>query len=189
MGALAIGRRARYEALVRVVVEPLRRYAMRRVDHADAEDVVSDALLVLWRRLDDVPTDDPLPWCYGVVRRCLANAERSRRRQRLLTDRLRFVHPQSSPTTGQPILDPTLHRAMGRLRPGDRELLRLWAWEDLAPREIAVVLGTTSNAVAIRLHRAKARLAKELGAGTQTGNGKSRDLAGQIPACDPEATR
>ena len=43
-----------------------------------------------------------------------------------------------------------------------REVLRLWAWEELAPREIAVVLGTTPNAVSIRLHRAKARLRDEL---------------------------
>ena len=34
----------------------------------------------------------------------------------------------------------------------------LWAWEELAPREIALVLGVTPNAVSIRLHRAKGRL-------------------------------
>ena len=38
----------------------------------------------------------------------------------------------------------------------------LWAWEELAPREIATVTGLTANAVSIRLHRAKKRLAAEL---------------------------
>ncbi|MGA8246093.1 MAG: sigma factor-like helix-turn-helix DNA-binding protein, partial [Nocardioides sp.] len=42
------------------------------------------------------------------------------------------------------------------------ELLRLWAWEQLTPSEIATVLGTTPNAVGIRLHRAKERLRAEL---------------------------
>lgn len=35
----------------------------------------------------------------------------------------------------------------------------LWAWEDLRPADIAVVLGITVNAVHIRLHRARGRLA------------------------------
>ena len=41
--------------LVDQVYEPLQRYARRRGDPPAADDVVADALLVLWRRLDDVP--------------------------------------------------------------------------------------------------------------------------------------
>ena len=44
----------------------------------------------------------------------------------------------------------------------DADLLRLWAWEQLTPAEIAVVLDTTPNAVSIRLHRAKAALREAL---------------------------
>jgi RNA polymerase sigma-70 factor (ECF subfamily) len=39
----------------------------------------------------------------------------------------------------------------------------LWAWEGLAPREIATVTGLTPNAVSIRLHKAKKALAAALG--------------------------
>jgi RNA polymerase sigma-70 factor (ECF subfamily) len=52
--------------------------------------------------------------------------------------------------------------ALARLRPDDAEVLRLWAWEDLAPSDIATVLDVTPNAVSIRLHRARQRLAEEL---------------------------
>ena len=44
----------------------------------------------------------------------------------------------------------------------DQEVLRLWAWEQLAPREIALVLGITPNAASIRLHRATKKLREQL---------------------------
>ena len=52
--------------------------------------------------------------------------------------------------------------ALDGLPEPDRELLRLWAWEQLPPREIAVVLGITPNAASIRLHRATQKLKAEL---------------------------
>jgi RNA polymerase sigma-70 factor (ECF subfamily) len=67
--------------------------------------------------------------------------------------------------------DPDLQRALAALRREDRELLRLWAWEDLTPGEIAAVLGVTANAVSIRLHRAKARLAARLAEGAERKDG------------------
>jgi len=42
------------------VYEPLQRYLRRRTDAAAADDVLGDALLVMWRRLDDVPPDAAL---------------------------------------------------------------------------------------------------------------------------------
>jgi len=78
--------------------------------------------------------------------------------------------------------DPELHRALGELRPQDRELITLWAWEDLRPTEIAAVLGITANAVNavnavnIRLHRARGRLAELL---AESESGKSSRPAGQ----------
>ena len=43
------------------------------------------------------------------------------------------------------------------MRPDEAELLRLWAWEQLGPAQIATVLDLTPNAVSIRLHRARGR--------------------------------
>ena len=51
---------------------------------------------------------------------------------------------------------------MRRLPQPQQELLALNAWEGLDYGEIATVLGCSRNAVRIRLHRARIRLAAEL---------------------------
>ncbi|MDP9816721.1 RNA polymerase sigma factor [Spirilliplanes yamanashiensis] len=153
----AQARRARFEAVARGVVEPLRRYLARRADPATAEDVLSETLLVCWRRLDEMPAEQ-LPWAYGVARNCLANAERARRRQDRLVARIARVDPPPVAAAGPGGDDGGVVEALAALRAGDAELLRLWAWEELTPAEIAVVLGVSANAVAIRLHRARQRL-------------------------------
>lgn len=155
-------RGARFEVLVREeLIEPLRRYLRRRTDAATADDVLSETLLVCWRRLDEVP-EPALPWAYGVARGCLANTERSARRQRRVAAKVAAVDPPRE-AQEQPAADPAVHRALAGLRPEDAEVLRLWAWEQLTPAEIGSVLGVTANAASIRLHRARGRLREELG--------------------------
>lgn len=186
--------RARFEALARVVAEPLHRYLLRRADPDQVDDILSETLLVLWRRIDDVPgleasehVPDPdavLPWCYGVARGCLANARRADRRRRSLLERLTWTAAGTARETGD--ADHTaLHAALAQLRALDREVVLLWAYEELTPSRIAEVTGLSANAVSIRLHRAKKRLAAQLerktgphpghetdeGQGTDTGNG------------------
>ena len=55
-------RRDRFEALVADVYDPLQRYIRRRVAVDEAGDVLSDVLLTMWRRLEDVPEGAVLPW-------------------------------------------------------------------------------------------------------------------------------
>ena len=153
-------REVRFTALACLVAVPLRKYVGRRTDPDTAEDVLAETFVVLWRRLEDIPADNPLPWCYAVTRRCLANATRAAHRQQRLVKRLTLVRPREHI---EPILDDAdLYLALGRLSEQDRELVRLWAWEQLTPQEIAVVLGVTPNAARIRLHRARAKLGQLL---------------------------
>lgn len=160
--AASLDRRARFEYLADAVFEPLQRYLRRRLPAADAEDAFSDVLMTLWRRLDDVPTD-ALPWCYGVARMTVANHRRARRRHLRLVERLIQDPPrQMIEEPAQTAIDPELEEALTQLRPSDREMLRLWAWEDLEPREIANVLGLTVNAATLRLSRARKKLAEAL---------------------------
>ncbi len=189
--------RARFEALARVVTVPLHRYLLRRADPDQVDDILSETLLVLWRRIGDVPGLDPeripepdpdavLPWCYGVARGCLANARRADRRRRSLLERLTWTAAGAARETGD--ADHTaLHAALAQLRALDREIVQLWAYEELTPSRIAEVTGLSANAVSIRLHRAKTKLAARLerktgarpghetdeGQGTGIGNGGS----------------
>lgn len=148
-------RRERFDAVVRECVEPLRRFLVRRTDAATADDVLGDTLLVAWRRFEDLP-EQPLPYLYGVARNCLANAERAVRRRDRLTARLAEQRPGPPPGGG------AVAEAMDRLKPEDAELLRLWAWEQLTPPEVATVLGISVNAASIRLTRARQKLREEL---------------------------
>jgi RNA polymerase sigma-70 factor (ECF subfamily) len=149
--------RLRFEALVAEVYQPLQRYIRRRIDPASADDVLGDVLLVMWRRVDDIPAEAALAWCYGVARGCLANKRRGTDRHLKLVRRLTREREPATPSD-----DPLLHDALDRLPETDREILRLWAWEYLAPRKIAIVLGITANAASIRLHRATKKLKTEI---------------------------
>ena len=157
--------------LVALVGDPVCRYLFRRTDAATADDVFGDVLLVCWRRLDDVPADpaDAVPWAFVVARQCLQNAQRAERRRGRLVGRIIAIDPPAlaAPDAADASSDGDPRAAavtavLGRLRPGDAEVLRLWAWEELESPQIAVALGISANASAIRLHRAKARLKAEL---------------------------
>ncbi len=157
-------RRARFEALARdELVEPLRRFLVRRTDPATVDDVLSETLLVCWRRFDELPADAALPWAYGVARHCLANADRSARRQQRVAAKVAAEDPPREVPDPVGSRDDVLHEALGRLRDDEAELLRLWAWEQLTPSEIATVLDVTPNAVSLRLIRAREKLRGEIG--------------------------
>ena len=155
-------RRQRFEAIAEEVFEPLQRYLRRRALPADAEDALSEVLLTVWRRLDDAPEDLPLPWCYGIARRVLANQRRGRNRHLKLVQKMRSQPDHQMPDPGDGRGDPELEEALDKLSDDDREVLRLWAWEQLEPREMAPVLGISINAASLRLSRARRRLADSL---------------------------
>ena len=156
-------RRARFEALARdELVEPLRRFLLRRTDPETADDVLSETLLVCWRRFDELP-EHALPWAYGVARHVLANARRSARRQQRVAARVATVDPPREEADPGGPRDDVVLDALARLGDDDAELLRLWAWEQLGPAEIATVLEVSPNAVSLRLRRARARLGEEIG--------------------------
>ncbi|MBO0844445.1 MAG: sigma-70 family RNA polymerase sigma factor [Nocardioides sp.] len=152
-------RRSRFETVAREALEPLRRFLARRTDPTTADDVLADTLLVLWRRYGELPAD-VLPFAYGVARLCLANAQRGARRQRRVAGRIATLDPPRA--TPEPVGDDRLAVALDRIPSADAELLRLWAWEQLTPGEIATVLDISPNAASIRLYRAKEKLRAEL---------------------------
>ncbi|HWS36201.1 MAG TPA: sigma-70 family RNA polymerase sigma factor [Actinoplanes sp.] len=154
-------RRARFERLAPEVIDAVRRFLARRTDPATADDVLSETLLICWRRLDEMP-EEHLPWAYGVARNCLANAERGHRRQFRLFTRVARLDPPAAVVDGPELPDGDLAQALRELTIEDAEILRLWAWEDLPPAQIATVLGITANAASIRLHRAKQKLRESL---------------------------
>lgn len=154
----AVARRVKFEQVFSVTYEPLQRYVRRRGGGVDTDDIVAEALTVVWRRLDQIPDDLVVPWCIGVARRCMANQRRSAARRDKLVRRL-AAQPNVVP---DPESDPELSAALAELDDDRREVLRLWAWEGFGAGEIAAVLGISPNAASIRLHRARQDLADRL---------------------------
>ena len=90
------GRAARFEAVFTAHSGVIYAYARRRVTKEEAEDVVSEAFLVAWRRLDDLPAE-PVPWLIGVARNVLANRRRADNRRAALGERLRRTSARPAP--------------------------------------------------------------------------------------------
>jgi len=61
----------------------------------------------------------------------------------------------------------------------DREVLLLSAWESLVPAQIAMVLGCSRTTAAVRLHRARRRLARAVAHARD--DSSSRQTAEVIP--------
>lgn len=155
-------REARFRDCYHAYFDLLLAYAIRRTDQpADAADVVAETFLVAWRRLGDLPPEDEARlWFYGVARRVLANHHRSGRRRERLGERLRErLAREAAPDPADEVVGNSLVlTALARLGDLDREVLTLSVWEQLAPREIATILGISDQAVRTRLSRARGRL-------------------------------
>jgi RNA polymerase sigma-70 factor (ECF subfamily) len=131
-------------------------YARRR-GSLDPEGLAAEALAIAWRRLADVPHDDPLPWLYATSRNLLrAEWRRERRFGGAMPEGIAAHDPVAVN------LDPELDAALRALSASDREALLLVAWEDLTPAQAAYALGITPAAFRIRLLRARRRLRTRL---------------------------
>jgi RNA polymerase sigma factor (sigma-70 family) len=142
-------------------------YALpRSAGSEDAADIVAETFLVAWRRIEDAPDGgEGRLWLYGIARRTLANQQRGERRRTRLSGRLRAELAVALEASSQPSSrGAALIRVLGRLRPGDREILMLAGWEELKSPQIARVLGISAAAARTRLHRARRRLRRELAA-------------------------
>ncbi len=147
---------------------PIRSYCLRRVPVSEVGDAVADVFLVVWRRIAEAPDgDDARLWLYGIARNVTRNANRSARRRARLSGRLGQIGPRPDPDPEMQVVrrseDEEVLDALARLRPADREILRLSVWEELTNTEIAKVLDIEPHAVTMRLGRARNRLAERLG--------------------------
>ena len=158
-------RAERFEALFRENYPAVRAYALRGADREPAEDAVAETFLVAWRRLDLVP-DDALPWLYGTARRALANQRRAAGRQAALRSRMSGAEVGSRRRdVADAVADAEIVRAaLASLPDRDREALMLMAWDGLSGARAARAAGCSRGAFAVRLHRARVRLAAELNA-------------------------
>ncbi len=157
-------RRERVDQWFRDYADRVLAYLLHRTDLSTAEEVLQEVFVIAYRRTERV-TDPPLGWLFGTARRVLANHRRRGLRARSLVERLAAAQPASAadPTT-DPTAGPHDHvlEALAALPQRDQEVLTLSSWYQLSAAEASAALGCSPGAYAVRLHRARERLAARL---------------------------
>jgi RNA polymerase sigma-70 factor (ECF subfamily) len=141
-----------------------------RVDADDAAELLSETMLVAWRKAAEMPNDDRLArmWLFGIAKFALSNSQRSARRRTRLAAKLREavrttdqLHPASD--AGAEIRD-----AVGRL-PGELgELVRLIHWDGFTVKEAGQLMGLPDSTARNKYQAAKAQLRAALAEGSVT---------------------
>ena len=148
-------------------------YCARRIGRDGADDAASEVFMIAWRRRDEIDWAGARPWLFGIARGVIANGWRSERRRLRLVSRIGGLAPASPPAPDVVVVrreeDREVLDALAELGEIDREVLMLSAWEGMSAPEIAVAIGVSPSAAEQRLHRAKRRLAKVLGASKEVG--------------------
>ena len=155
---------ARIEAVASEVAPDLLRYFERRVSPIeDAADLVSETLLVLFRRTDVVPHDgeEARMWAFGVARKILARYQRGILRRSALAERLRAeisarIDPNDDPE--QIAEREPLTNALAQLSSLDREIVALVVWDGFSLADAARHLHMREGTVRSRYSRTRARL-------------------------------
>ena len=140
----------------------VRSYASVCVPASEVDDIVADTFLVAWRKFSDVPDDWARGWLIGVTRNVVRSRHRKARRATNFVEQLLDLRPATSTMLdGDDIsiedLD-VLKTAFATLKESDQEILLLAGPYGLPNEEIALALGIKTNAVGVRLHRARTRL-------------------------------
>lgn len=149
----------RFTQLVREHSPAVANYLRRRLyplGTSDLDDLVEETMVVVWRRLDDVPPDAELAWMLGVARNVLRNARRSKNRRSQMEASV-HASPSESSAEDHVVADQSVRDALGALDEDDRDVLLLNAWDGLDSHALGVYFDITTNAAAVRLSRAQRR--------------------------------
>lgn len=178
-----------FESFYREHVDAVLRYATRRTDDPhDAADLVAEVFLAAIRSADGYREElgSPIAWLYGIARN-LSNAERRRAARALAAqariaghrllgqdDIARIEERIDAERLGRSLLD-----QIARLPKGQSEVLELTAIDGLSTAETAAVLGISTVAARVRLHRAKRALRDALAppASPEAGQDPARPLS------------
>lgn len=169
----------------------LLRFLARRVDPAEAEDLLGEVFRIAFERRAAFERDreSARPWLYGIAANVVAKhhrgeARRLRAMARVRTGRLldddpaeRAVAAVDAGARWTQVMD-----AIGTLPEAERQALLLFAWEELSYDEIALALGVPVGTVRSRLNRGRARLTALTGGGDRTADAP-------LTPCDPGGGR
>ena len=164
----------------------IRRYLDRLVGASESEDVTQEVFVKVSQALPTFRGDSNLStWMYRIATNTAYDKLRSPSSRRVGEPVEHDAILDDSPAAEQKLVRQEMNDCIGgyisRLPPTYRAVLILSEQQDLTNQEIADALGVTVDTVKIRLHRARARLKKELGDGCDFYRDDRNELA-----CDPK---
>lgn len=137
-------------------------YVASRVQRQFIDDICSDVIATTWQRRADIKihsdtnTDAILGFMLATARLQIRNLERKERtREHYLQHFSRETTAESA--ENEALRDEAVIDAFKALKPREREILLLSAWDGLDPAQIAVVLGISANNAAVRLSRSRSK--------------------------------
>ena len=128
---------------------------------SDADDVVQDVTLVLWRKFAEYDPSRPFrPWCFGVARNKLREFRRNRDRRVLEFDESVHTHLEQAHATDHGDDRSALRECLGKLDKRARDLIT-WRYDDgLALAEMEQRSGQSLKAISKTLGKLRANLAE-----------------------------
>ena len=148
------------------------RHLARRLGRDLADELAAETFAVAFakRRRYDVSVADARPWLFGIATK-LAHRH-WRREERELRAYARTGVDAAAPSPAErgaaradgAAAGPALAAALAALTADERDVLLLYAWEELGQPEIAAALSIAPGTVKSRLHRARARVRQSLAA-------------------------
>jgi len=163
MDRYADGDDAAFAELYDVLAPKLYRHLLRRTrETAGAEDLLQQTLLKLHAsRGSFFRGAEVIPWAFAIAGRLFIDGYRRRKREAEHHE----AHPPEEPVVdgAEQLLSAKraaleLDRELQRLPEPQRVVFQLMREDGLSLREVAEVLGTTTNAVKLRAHRAHVAL-------------------------------
>lgn len=154
---------SRASAVVESNSADLLAFFLRRVDASeDAADLLGEALLVIWRRVEAIPTDDreARMWMFGIARHLLTTHRRTTRRRSALQDKLRGQLKHSVVAPDGDGVD--VRAVIAQLGEIDQEIIRLTYWDGFTQKEAAHLLAMPEGTLRSRHHRARESLRRLL---------------------------
>jgi RNA polymerase sigma-70 factor (ECF subfamily) len=166
VAAVAAGDAEAHARLFRAYHGRLAAFARRVTGRADiAEEVASDALMVLWRRAAAFEGRSRVStWLHGVAWRLAmrARARAAARPEEAEIDPEAAADPAPRAEDDDVLLRRRLAAAMAALSPDHRRVIELTYFEGLACEEAALRLGCPVGTVKTRMMHARARLRRLL---------------------------
>jgi RNA polymerase sigma-70 factor (ECF subfamily) len=137
------------------------KFLVRRVARDEVDDLASEIFEIAWRKRSSFTQGSELAWLYRIGGYVIAN---HRRKEAKRGAWLPLLDTDASAPSAESlgIANVSIAQAWGALKPAERNILALSAFDGLSVNELAVALEITPNTASQRLGRARKNFAEKL---------------------------